>query len=304
MPSPESQALVDIYKAIIGNAKDNPGLSLEAQRMLVDNLHSAAAEPTDVTYEEVQCPGTRRPAIWCKPVTASSSHVILYLHGGAGYAGSPSSHRKVAAHLAKAAGSYALVLDYRLTPENVFPAAMDDAVSAHRWLLGTGVPSTHIATAGDSAGGNLAVASVLKLKELGVELPAATVLFSPWLDMESTGATMKTNAETDAVISAEGGAASAAMYLGSASPRDQLANPLYADFKGMPPLYVVVGTAEVLQSDSERIVELAKEAGVEAELELVEQAQHVHVFMAGRAVEADKSISNAGTWLKRKFGLP
>jgi monoterpene epsilon-lactone hydrolase len=146
--------------------------------------------------------------------TASPSHVILYLHGGAGYAGSPSSHRKLAGHLAGAAGSYALVLDYRLTPENVFPAAVEDAVSACRWLLGRGVSSTHIATAGDSAGGNFAVTSVLKLKELGIELPAATVLFSAWIDMEFTGATMKTNAEMDVVVSAKGSATGAAMCLG------------------------------------------------------------------------------------------
>jgi len=147
----------------------NPNMSLDDQRTLLELLHSPASEPTDVTYEEVQCPGTRRPAIWCKPITSSASKsVVLYLHGGGGFAGSPYSHRKLAGHLAKAANSLVLVTDYSLAPENPFPDGLNDAIATYKWLVGAkGYQHQYIGLAGDSAGGNIATALCLKLKEFG-----------------------------------------------------------------------------------------------------------------------------------------
>jgi len=300
--SPESQILVDLYNAIKEGLTSRPDVSLGEQRAVLERLHEVAAEPTDVTYEETRCPGTVRPAIWCKPLLAHSSRVILYMHGGAGYAGSPSSHRKLAGHLAKAAGSTALVLDYRLAPEHPFPAALEDVVSAYKWLMDQGYKPRNIVFAGDSAGGNFATASALKVKELQLPLPAAVVAFSPWIDMEVTGESQKFNADKDALSPPGVGHVISQLYLGSESPKNPLANVLYADFSGMPPINISAGGWEVLLSDATRLAERAKAAGVETELEVSPEMQHVYHFMAGNAPEADKTIREVGSWLKTKFG--
>ena len=300
MPSKESQALADLFRNIAGRA--DPQMDLEARRTLMEELHTAAAEPTDVTYQEVHCPGTVRNAIWCRPVSSSAAPAVLYFHGGGFVTGSPSSHRKLAGQLAKAAGCHVLVLDYRLAPENPFPAAIEDAVSAYKWLMEQGYSAKRIAMAGDSAGGNLAVASVLKFRELGLQLPGAIVGFSPWVDMEVNGKTMSSNAKTDVLVQAEMVSLLVGAFLRDASPKDPLANPLYADLKGMPPMYLTAGSWETLQDNAERLAERAKQAGVSVDLEISEGMQHVYVFMAGKAPEADKSINDVGKWLKQKLG--
>lgn len=303
MPSKESQALTDLFGNLASRTAADPQMDLQSRRSLLEELHTPAAEPTDITYEEVKCPGTVRPAIWCKPLASSSSHAILYFHGGGFVTGSPSSHRKLAGHLAKAAGCHALVIDYRLAPENPFPAALEDAAAAYKWLIQRGISEKHIATAGDSAGGNLAVAAVLKYRELGLQLPGAVVSFSPWVDMEANGETLTSNAKTDVLVQREGLVLLIKAYLGGASAQDPLANPLYADLKGLPPMYITAGKWETLLDNAERLAERARKAGVPVELELSEAMQHVYVFMAGNAPEADKSINDIGVWLRQKLGV-
>jgi epsilon-lactone hydrolase len=305
MPSKESGALFAFFSDLAARVAANPGMAPADLRTTFEELHSTASEPTDVSYDEVQCPGTVRPAIWCKPlsVTAQPPPVILYFHGGGFVTGSPSSHRKLVAHLAKASGCHALVLDYRLAPEHGFPSAVEDAVAAYKYLLhDLKIPASRIATAGDSAGGNLAVSSVLKMRDLGLELPAAIVGFSPWVDMEVKGKTLTTNAKTDALVSLAGMQMMAMGYLQGFSVQDPIANPLYADFKGMPPMYLTAGTHETLQDNAEMLAERAKGAGVKVELELSEGMQHVYQFMAGRAPEAVKTISEVGAWLSGLVG--
>ena len=163
----------------------NPEMDLPTLRAMLEELAVQAAEPTDVTYEEVDAGG--RPALWCIPLGAATDRVILYTHGGGFVSNTMHSHRKLAGHLAKAAGVRSLVIDYRLAPEHPFPAQLDDAVAAYHWLLDQGIEADHIATAGDSAGGNLATSVVLKLRDDGVPLPAAIVALSPWYDMECDG---------------------------------------------------------------------------------------------------------------------
>ncbi|KIW81106.1 hypothetical protein Z517_04129 [Fonsecaea pedrosoi CBS 271.37] len=302
--SKESQILVTLYNGIKERMMASPPMSIQDQRALLESLHEPASEPTDVTYEEVRCPGTQRPAIWCKPLDANPSQVILYLHGGAGFAGSPSSHRKLAGHLAKAAKSLALVIDYRLVPENPFPAALDDAVAAYQWLLSKGFDAKNLAVAGDSAGGNFATASVLKLKQLGIPLPAAVVAFSPWVDMETKGESQISNADKDALSPPGVANITVSLYLGDkVSPKEPLANPLYADFTGMPPFHISVGGWELLMSDGVRLAHKIREANVEAHLEVAPEMQHVYHFMAGRAPEADRTISEVGEFLRSKFGI-
>jgi monoterpene epsilon-lactone hydrolase len=294
-------ALKDKYEEMGGRMAANPDMDLASLRNILDELHQVASEPTGVTYEEVDANGV--PAVLVKPVDAADDRIIIYSHGGGCVAGSVNSHRKMAGHLAKAAGTHALVLEYRLAPENPFPAQIDDMVSGHRWARANGYTPEHTATAGDSAGGNLAITTVLKLRELGEPLPAAMVGFSPWIDMELKGESLKSNADSDALVQPAVLEGMAQMYLGGASPSDPLANPLHADVSGLPPMFLNAGEAETLLDDARRFADRAKEAGCDVTVETAPGHQHVYVFMAGKDKDADATISNAAQWLRPKLGL-
>jgi len=302
MPSPRSDALRVTLRSMADRMHANPGMDLPTLRDMMDELQAQSAEPTAVTYEEVETGG--RPALWCNPLDSATDRVILYLHGGAFVANSKDTHRKVAAHLAKATGCRALVLDYRLAPENPFPAQLDDSVAAYRQLLHVGVEPGHIAVAGDSAGGGLATSTVLKLREDRAALPAGIVAISPWYDMEAKGETFDTNAAHDAFTTRPTTLALAAMFLGrNGSAIDPLANPLYADATGLPPVYLACGGYEALRADAERFASLAADAGVDVTLEVSDGMQHIYPLMAGRAPEADLTIANIARWLRPKLGL-
>lgn len=301
MAKPEKNALYDMGGKIAAQLASNPEMSLDSLRLLLEDLQSLAAEPTDVTYEEVDAGGI--PAIWARPAGAAKDRVIVYTHGGGFVTNSAASHRKVAAHLAKQAGVPALVIDYRRAPEHPFPSQIEDAIKAHEWLRKQGFKPEATAHAGDSAGGNLAISSALKMRELGMPLPAAIITFSPWLDMESKGASFETNAQSDVFIKRETSVMMAGLYVGAASRTNPLANPLHADLKGLPPLFVAVGDSEVLEDDARSVVAKAREAGVDATLEIGPGQQHVYPFMAGRSPAADTTLANAGKWVRRQLKL-
>lgn len=294
-------ALKDLFTKMTARTAANPAMDLDTLRNMLDELGTLSAEPTDVTYADVDADGIS--AILATPVGASAEHVIVYTHGGGFVTNSSYSHRKLAAHLAKAAGTHALVVDYRLAPENPYPAQIEDMVRVHRWLRANGYAPERTATAGDSAGGNLAISTVLKLRELGEPLPGAVIGFSPWLDMECSGKTLESNADSDALVSRDMAQMMAGMYLGEAAPTDPLANPLCADLAGLPPVFVSAGEAETLMDNAERFGEQARTAGVDATVELQPGQQHVYQFMAGRSAEADETIGNAARWLRSRFGL-
>lgn len=295
MGTAQPNALKDMYDGFSARMAAEPPMDLPSLRGMLDELQELAAEPTDVTYADVDAGGVH--AILVTPQGARQDAVIVYAHGGGCVTGSSASHRKLAAHLAKAAGTRAVVPDYRRAPENPFPAQLDDLVEVHRWARSNGY--TWVAVAGDSAGGNLSISTAVKLKQLGEPAPAAIVAFSPWLDMEVGGETMKSNADSDALVSPEVSGMMAGMYLGETAADTPLANPLHADLTDLPPLFASAGDAETLLDNAQRIVEKATAAGVDATLEVQAGQQHVYPFMAGRSQEADETIANAAQWLKR-----
>ncbi|MET8560837.1 alpha/beta hydrolase [Streptomyces flaveolus] len=300
--SAESEFLRALYQEWTERIIADPEMDLATLRDLFDNWQVPTREPTDVTYREVDADGI--PALWALPQGAATDRALLFFHGGGFSVGSIDSHRKLAAHLAKAAGVAGLIIDYRLAPEHVFPAAIEDGVTAFRWLLGQGFAPEHIFTAGDSAGGHLAVSVALSLRDEGLPLPGAIIPMSPWLDMKHEGPTMETNAATDALVSRALAQGMADRFLGdSGDPTHPLANPLHADLTGLPPLYVVAGGAETLLSDSERLVDRARTSGVDAELYVSPGMQHVFTSLAGRAPEADAAIAAAGAWVRPRLGL-
>jgi monoterpene epsilon-lactone hydrolase len=294
-------ALKDAYTAISGRMAANPEMDIATLRNMLDSLESLASEPTEVTYQDVDADGVT--AILAIPAGSSADHIVVYAHGGGAVTGSAASHRKVAAHLAKAAGIRAIIPNYRLAPEFPFPAQIDDLVTVHRWLRTNGYRPGNTATAGDSAGGNLSITTVLKLRDLNEELPAAIVGFSPWIDMENIGKTMESNAESEALVSRDVSELMATLYLGETSRTEPLANPLHADLTGLPPVFVSAGGAETLQDNAERFHDLAQNAGVDVTLDIQPGQQHVYQFMAGRSTEADTTIANAGRWLRERLGL-
>jgi acetyl esterase/lipase len=291
----EQDPLKDLYADWSEIMATTPDLTMRLFRSIFDEWHQPTAEPTDVTYAEDVVGGV--PGIWCRPIGADDSRVLLYTHGGGFAVGSAASHRKLAAHVAKALGVQALVLDYRRAPEHAHPASLEDAVSAFLALTERGIAPADITTIGDSAGGNLAVATALALKGRGSPVPGSVIVLSPWLDMENKGETLVTNDATDALISVELLAGMIAGVLGDAtSPTHPLANPLHADFSGFPRLYITAGGAESLLDNATRLHDLAEAAGVDVTLSVVEGQQHVFPFNAGRTVAADDQIAAIAKW--------
>jgi acetyl esterase/lipase len=280
----------------------NPRLDIVSLRSVLDEMQLLASEPTAVTYEDVVAGG--RPALWVNPIGADTDRVILFCHGGGFIAGSINCHRKLAAHLAKAAGCRTLIPDFRLAPEYRFPAQLDDCTAAYLWLLEQGFDPAHIATAGDSAGGNLAASVCLNLRDQGVKLPAAIICISPWFDMEANGPSMETNAGRCAIGKRETYEKIIAMVLNGHSAKDPLANPLYADLTGLPPVYLGAASEELLLDNSFRFAEIARKSGLDVTIDVAEGMHHVYEFMAGRAPEADKAIAEIARWLRPKIGLP
>ena len=186
--------------------------------------------PADVSVEPVSANGVR--AEWISTPGAASDAAILYLHGGGYVIGSLDSHRHLVAEAGRAAGCWALALDYRLAPEHPFPAAVDDAVAGYRYLLGRGIKPGRIAIAGDSAGGGLVVAAMVAIRDAGLAQPGCGWCISPWVDMEAIGDTMTSKAAADPTVQKAGILDMARLYLNGADPRSPLAAPLYADLAG------------------------------------------------------------------------
>jgi len=227
--------------------------------------------------------------------------ILLYLHGGGYIVCSPLTHRYLVARLCRDSGLRALVVDYRLAPEHPFPAAVEDAETAYRWLLDQGHAPHDIVVAGDSAGGGLTLALLLTLKDKGLPLPAGAGLFSPWTDLALTGWTMLTKARQDPMLRLDSASLGARHYLQGTSPTHPLASPLYADLTGLPPLFVQVGEREILLDDSRRLVDKAHQHGVTAELETWPGMPHVFQAFA-HLPEAGRAVRRMGTFLQERAG--
>lgn len=257
-------------------------------------------EPQGVDYLAVD----DRPALWIVPKNAVDDRVLLCMHGGGFISGSRYSHRKLFGHLAKAVGARALVFDYRLAPEYTHPAQVDDATAIYRWLLDQGISPAHIAFTGDSCGGGLTITTQLRARSLGLPLPAAAMPFSPWVDLEATGASYDANRDRDAFFHRDLVRGLTWVFLGAdGSVRDPLANPLYGDLTGLGPIYIQVGGDEVLLDDAHLLAAAAKKAEVEVRVDVFPQMQHTFQMAAGRAPEADDAIRRMAGWVRPLLGL-
>ncbi len=293
-PSQEIQNLVALLRS-----REAPGDRTPAeQRAAFEEVAVLVAGSAEATSTPVDAGGV--PGEWIAAPGASSERTLYYLHGGGYVIGSIHTHRALIARLSAASGARGFAINYRLAPEHPFPAAVEDAVTGYRWLLGQGVDPAGLVIAGDSAGGGLTVATLVALRDAGVPLPAAAVCLSPWTDMEGIGESAKTRAAADPMIDGAHLADGAQLYLGDADPRTPLAAPLYADLSGLPPMLIHVGDAEVLLDDSTRLAERATAAGVDVTLEVWDHMIHVWQFFAAILPEGQQAIDRIGAWVRER----
>lgn len=288
-----SERGIDAVRAKIAALPPQHGMSLAERRILYDKALRAFPVGADVCVEATTfggVPGERLTPAHGAADAALLPHgaaaatlfshgaadaTLLYLHGGGYCIGSPRSHRHLAAAIARAAKVSAVVPEYRLAPEFAFPAAVDDALAAYRALLDSGVPARRIAIAGDSAGGGLTIACMLAARDAGLPLPGAAVCLSPWVDLACVGASHETLAAVDPLVNRSDLARFRADYLGDRDPRSPLCSPLYADLRGLPPLLIQVGDAEVLLDDARSLAARAQAAGVAVKLDIWPRMIHV-----------------------------
>ena len=290
----KSQALQDI----IGALRSRPipmDIPWAERRKAMEEWQAALKVPPETKLQSVDAGGVRAEWIW-RP-ESDLERAVLYLHGG-GYAiGSIATHRYLMQAIAKASGARVLGIDYRLAPENPFPAAVEDAVTAYRWMLAQGLDPQRIAIGGDSAGGGLTIATLVALRDRGVALPGAAAVLSPWTDLAGTGASVKTKAAEDPMVTEPGLRAMADVYLAGTDARNPLASPHYAKLDGLPPILIQVGSAEILLDDATRLAQRARAAGVEVELE--EWEDMVHVFqMFPSLAESGPAIAKIGDFVR------
>ena len=263
--------------------------------------------PPVLPWAGVRVAPVRREAVrgeWLTPKRAAEDRVLLYLHGGAWVMGSPRTHRALVADLARRAGVRALSLDYRLAPEDPYPAAPDDAVAGYEWLLASGIEPARIVVAGDSAGGNVALALLLRLRDAGTTLPAGAVLLSPVTDLGLGGASHVTRKVLDPFFARADLRPFIASYVGAHDPGEPYLSPLDADLHGLPPLLIHVGDHEVLLDDAVRLGERAREAGVEARTVVWPGMMHVFHIQSLFLPEARRANAEIGAFIRSRLGLP
>lgn len=271
-----------------------PTPAISTQRRLLKLLGVATMVPRDVKATPRTIGGA--PGEVLQPPSPSQDGVILFLHGGGYCVGSLDSHRPLSATLAKASGLTVFALDYRLAPEHPYPAALNDAVSAYRSLLDEG--HERIVLAGDSAGGGLALATALSLRDAGLPSPAALLLVSPWGDLGCGGATMVSNAAADPMLSQAALQRWAAAYVGRVPTDHPLCSPLFADLKGLPPVILQAGSDEILLDDTLRLEKALQQARVPVTLQVYPGLWHDFHLQAGVLDEADDAIGKLGSFAR------
>jgi len=277
---------------------DRPDVSIEEFRAGYDEMFKDFPVDPEARITEVDAGGVR--SLLVQLGSGRPERHVAYFHGGGLMCGNPEGVRGTAALLARAADAAVLVPDYRLAPENAFPAAAQDALVSVRWLLAEGGATTEkLALLGDSAGGGLATLTAIGLRDQGPGAPAALVGWSPWVDWTVSGSTVEPKAAVDPIASGQSLTMSAAAYLQGHDPADPAVSPLFAELAGLPPMLIEVGSEEVLLDDSRRLAAGAREAGVEVTLEIAEGLPHVYQYFASFLPEAQASIDRSGAFIAK-----
>lgn len=298
MASQESMMIRHYLKSFSSSQNQTQDFNLDAARKGLEAISALTPVAPDVKVEKTPIEGIL--AEWVTAPNALEDRVFLYLHGGAYIMGSCNTHRYLASKLSRSTAASVLVPEYRLAPENPYPAAIEDAVRVYRWLISSGYSPEKIVIGGDSAGGGLTIATLLFLKESGDPLPSLAVLLSPWTDMEGTGESMVSRKEADPWLSPESTRTTPALYIRDLDPRHPFVSPIYADLKGLPPMLVHAGNDEILLDDSVRLVNCAREAGVDVSFKIWDNMWHV--FQTFAIPEGQRAIDEIGEFVVNNLG--
>lgn len=296
MHDPELEQLLTALRAGGPDFNQPP----EVVRAGFDAMLATLPVADDLAFDPLDLNGVT--GLRCRPPGSLDKRALLYLHGGAYVVGTSQGYRGLAAELARAARATVFAIDYRLAPEHPFPAAVDDAIAAYRGLLDQGFSPSGIAVAGDSAGGGLAIAALVALRDAGLPMPAAALTLSPWVDLGCSGGTITSKAAVDPSLTGEALRAMAAHYLQKAPANAALASPLHADLSGLPPLLIQVGSSEILLDDAVRLASVAGAAGVATRLDIWPEMVHVWHAFAFMLTAGRRAIADAGAFLDTHFG--
>ena len=289
-------------KNIIDAKLKNPYIenkTIDQLRKETEDAGNKIPLPNHTKFERVSIGNINAEWITCGEF--ESDKIFMFMHGGGYYRGSIASTRATVARISAEAKVRCLSIEYRLAPEHPFPAAIDDTHTAYNWLLKEGVKPKNIIVSGQSAGGGLCLALLLKLKEKNFFQPRGAVALSPWTDLTQSGKTMKINADIDPVISTKYLDRMANLYLAKTPITSPLASPLYGELSGLPPLLVQVGSAETMLDDSRRFVEKAKEAKVDVQIEVYKDMFHGWHGSAHILKDGKKAIKNIGLFCRDLF---
>ena len=298
MPSWQARCLNRAVRVLIRRrtwGEDERAVARRARRLFGTPAPLQSLRTRGLRLESVEDGGVRGEWVTCGNPERG---VILYVHGGGFLACSAATHRPITAALARLTRRRVFSIDYRLAPEHRFPAGLDDAFAAYRWLLGRGLPAGDISIAGDSAGGNLVLGVLLRARDAGLELPACAVCFSPWSDLAGTGESVRLNDGRCAMFRPESIGEFAAGYLGGTSTLDPRASPVFADLGGLPPLLLQVGSTELLLDDARRVHQKILEAGGSSRLEIFEDVFHCWQMLDGVVPEARAALRQAADFIR------
>jgi monoterpene epsilon-lactone hydrolase len=302
--SAQDSAAIESFKAqwllAAANRRGAP-ISVEEQRRSFEEFFHAVPIADGCLAQPINPPGPAGETI--VPKGATPSRALLYFHGGGFFFGSLKTHRHLVSRLAAAARVTALSIDYRLAPEHPFPAALEDALAAYRWLLAQGFPPSGVVLAGDSAGGNLAAAAVLKIRDEGLPMPGGLLLISPWLDLTQSGDSYVARASHDPILTQEAMQEAARLYLGEVDGRQPWASPVNGDPSGFPPLMIQVGADEVLLSESLDFAQKAALHGVGVRLHVWPEMIHDWPLFHSVLPQGTRAISEAGLWIAQTLSL-
>lgn len=300
---PEEAAEDEVITALVRLAAFMDGKPRDTaadMRAMIDDFFTSFPMPDNVAVEDTDADGVA--VRWVTASDADPNKVVLLLHGGGFTAGSMTSHQRLAADLSTTCGARVLLPDYRLGPEQPYPAGLDDCVTVYRWLLDEGYKPGRIAIAGDSAGGGLAISTAMRLKEDGLDQPAALVALSPWANLACDGETMDSKAKDDPITTQEHLLRAAKDYLNDHNPKDPMVSPIYGDLRGLPPLLIQVGSREVLLDDSRKLAVRAKADDVDVTLEEWPGMFHVWQMMADWLTDGRRALGGIGAFVNRHMG--
>ncbi|MGA9869431.1 MAG: alpha/beta hydrolase [Acetobacteraceae bacterium] len=272
---------------------------LSERRVRLDALGAQFPVPSDVRVESVDANGVA--AEWTLTPDADSNRALLFLHGGGYVSGSIVSHRAMVAEAGRQAGVRTLALGYRLAPEHPFPAALEDALSGYRFLVGSGIDPRNVVLGGDSAGGGLTIAALVSLRDAGEKPPSCAWCISPWVDLAMTGASIDGKAAVDPMIQRPYLQELATAYLAGGDPRAPLVSPLHADLRGLPPLLIQVGSAETLLDDSVRLAGAAGAADIAVTLEVYPDMIHAFPLFHQQLAAGRRALAAAGRFMRDRL---